>query len=214
MSVANVIQQLFEDGRLVLQTDQRPTLVDIRRGVEVVVEFEPDFRQTLAHTPPDVAQDAVSWSVEQFYLIAQRIAYQHLDQSKVGFHFDAPPAPTAGALYSVDLVFRFLPDLLRLSRSAEVNAPLTERLTNLATNWPLSSVGIALSTEPEIQAILDCLSLRILYVDRIIAAGDIARLSHPEIRNDVRAAIGANPQLSPKLSECLLTTFQNETDKT
>ncbi|QDT32154.1 hypothetical protein [Thalassoglobus polymorphus] len=211
MTVANVIRQLFEDGRLVLQTDQRPTLGEICKGVDVVVEFEPVFRQTLALTPPDIAQDAVSWSVEQFYLIAQRVAYQHLDQNRIEFHFDAPPAD---ALYSVDLLFRFLPDLLRLSQSTDVNASLTERLMNLATDWPLSSVGIALSAEPEVQAILDCRSLRILYVDRIIAAGDVDRLSHSEIRNDVRAAIGANPQLSPKLSECLLTTFQNETDET
>ncbi len=211
MPVANLIQQLFDDGRLVLETDQRPGEVEIQRAVDAVVEFEKEYRESLAPDPPEVDRDAVAWSVELFYLIAQQIAYQHLDQEKFEFHFGPPRVVNSQSSYSVDLVFRFLPDILRLSRASDANALLTESLLKLAADWPLSSVGIALSAEPEIQPILNCRSLRIFYVDRIIEKGDIARLSHSEIRSDVQAAIGANPQLSPKISEFLTTANSNET---
>ena len=56
-----------------------------------------------------------------------------------------PPCPapiTPSTHYSVDLVFRFLPEVVIFARSAAAHDPLVEHLERFAREWPLSSVGM------------------------------------------------------------------------
>ena len=53
-------------------------------------------------------------------------------------------ADHASAHYAVDLVFRFLPDLLGFANSANREDPVCGAIRRWAIEWPLSSVGMDL----------------------------------------------------------------------
>lgn len=209
MPVARVITQLFEDGRLILESDQPPSEKELLAAEDVVCDFERTFRETFAPEPPIADHAVIRWSLERFYWAAQRIAYQHLDQTW-NEKDSSPPAMTPESCYSVDIVFRFLPDLVRLSRSSETNSQLTETLQRWARDWPFSSVGIALSEEVNIDGFLSHPSLRMMYIDRVIATGDASRLDNELVLESVKAAIGANPQLAPTLHELIQQKEQTD----
>ena len=82
-----------------------------------------------------------------------------------------------------------------------VDDPLVAGLTQLARDWPLSSVGVAgISTaEIEIGAFFHHPSLRQLYVDRIIEKADATRLDDPMVLEAVREAVGDLSHLAPRL---------------
>ena len=53
---------------------------------------------------------------------------------------DCPGPVAADVHYSVDLVFRFLPDLLKFARSSSDQDPLLEYIVRWLHEWPLSCV--------------------------------------------------------------------------
>jgi hypothetical protein len=111
--------------------------------------------------------------------------------------------------YSVDVVFRFLPDLARFARSAADNDPLLEPLQRWARQWPLSSVGMAGVDGADV-AFVAHPALLALYVDRVIATRDRSRLADERVRQAVRAALGLHPQLAPDLAAALDASASTE----
>ena len=114
-----------------------------------------------------------------------------------------PRPPSASVCYSADLSLRYLPDLLSLARGIAPDDPLVAGLTALARAWPLSSVGVAGMEDLDVSAFVDHPSLRQLYVDRIIERGDVSRLKHPAVRAAVGEALGAYPDLAPRVAAAL-----------
>src|SRR5262249_8722193 len=110
-----------------------------------------------------------------------------------------PEALNPSIVYSVDLTYRFLPDVLRLARAASPNDPLVEILRGWGRDWPLSSVGIANLNQLDPTSFISDRCLRQLYVDRILREDDVSRLDDPKTRQAVLAAIGKHSKLSPKL---------------
>src|SRR6185437_12009000 len=102
--------------------------------------------------------------------------------------------------YSADLAFCFLPDLIKLARGIAEEDPLVTGILALAKNFPLSSVGVAGISDMNIDAFIAHPTLRRLYADRIIEREDHSRLGHPAAREAVREALGAFPELAPKLA--------------
>jgi hypothetical protein len=67
----------------------------------------------------------------------------------------------------------------------------------------LSSVGVPNETVCDSEDIWDHDGLSRLYVDRVIARGDTARLADPRVRARVKAALGHFHALAPGLAEAL-----------
>jgi hypothetical protein len=115
-----------------------------------------------------------------------------------------PEKPSPAVCYSVDLSFRYLPDLLSLAKGIAPADPLVTGLTGLARAWPLSSVGVLGIEGPvDVRPFIADPSLRQLYVDRIIDKADASRLGDPQIVDLVREALGDFPDLAPKLAPAL-----------
>lgn len=147
--------------------------------------------------PPDFA--VALWAARQFHRACQFALYRDLPAEAMAAAFaePCPAAPHASRHYSVDLVFRFLPDLYRLARSASSEDPLCEQLRRWADAWPLSSVGMRDANPADVGPILEHRGLLKLYVDRIIAREDAGRLTVAPVRAAVRAALGAFAELAP-----------------
>ena len=203
MTLTDFLSRLSVDGVGVVTADEELPADDGWRAV--VREWDAVQRNELAHTAPELSLAAVEWAAVRLYrgcqaLICREVSPQDLRR----FFSESCPEPVSAATaYSVDLVFRFLPDLVRLARPIERGDLLVVELLVLARAWPLSSVGIADVGDVDAKLILAHPSLRQLYVDRILATGDTARLRDPAVRQAVQSSLGAFPELAPLMA----TTF-------
>lgn len=201
MTIESFVSQLLHDGRVVLEAATAPDNREIAAAVKLVREFESSYREILPHTPPALDHNALSWSITQFYQAAQQVAFKHLGvMANAGV--DSPP-PTAEACYSADLVFRFLPDLLRLCRGTEADEQVTDKIVQWAHEWPLSSVGIPLQRDVDIRGFIGHPCLRLLHVDRILSHRDLTRLNDERVAEAVRCALGAHSHLAPEVAAFL-----------
>lgn len=196
---------LVADGVLRLRTEAPPTTGDLADATQFLLDHEQTYRRSLAGNPPRPLEPAVSWAAGLFYRAAQFLEYRDLNEDLLrrDLGVSCPEQKSAAVCYAVDLSFRFLPELIRLARAASESDPLTQRLMIWASEWPLSSVGVKGLSPVDVDDFISDVSLRTLYLDRIIATGDVSRLEDPRVRELARAALGAHPELAPKIAAAL-----------
>ncbi|HEV7401873.1 MAG TPA: hypothetical protein VGO11_03065 [Chthoniobacteraceae bacterium] len=204
MLLDDFLSRLSVEGLAVVTAEE--TLTANEGWLEVVRGWDAVQRRELAFSAPDLSPAAAEWAAIRLYrgcqsLICREVAPDDLRR------FLAEPCPeppgAAATIYSVDLLFRFLPDLVKLARQVASGDPLVAELRKLAGAWPLSSVGIEGVGEVDAAPVLRHPGLRQLYVDRILAAGDTGRLKDPAVRLAVQTSLGMFPELSPKVAAAL-----------
>lgn len=199
------LRDLLEEGRVRVAPPDVLTDAERRAARQVLVEFERSYRRQLPGTPPALDFPAAAWAAERMLRACQFAVFRDLPAEAIAQEaaqrFEGPASPVAH--YSVDLLFRVLPDLLRLARRAAERDPLVEHLLGWASAWPLSSVGVELSDELARETFLEDDCLRRLYVDRILAADDPSRLGDPRVAAGLRAAVGEQIEMPPKLARAL-----------
>ncbi len=215
MTVARFVESLFTEGRVrVGATVGRngrllhPSTDDLEETKSVLKEIEFSYRSNLPGDPPAVSDKALLWGAATTFHASSFLAHRDAgeDVVRLALTVPCPETPSPSVCYSVDLTFRFLPDLVRLARAVSPNDPLVEVLTSLAQQWPLSSVGIADVGLVDVTPFLDDDCLLQLYIDRIIATKDRSRLNDPRVCDKIRATIGLHSELAPELSSYLQPT--------
>jgi hypothetical protein len=142
---------------------------------------------------PAFLPEAALWGARYFYHAVQLAVLRDLGEEVVRQYLQDYPGPrTPEAVYSVDLTFRYLPDLLRLARGLAPGDVLVAALQRTALDWPFSSVGSDTAGDIVPGVILEHPSLRTAYVDRIIREKDAGRLAGPQVPDYVRAALGGH----------------------
>ena len=206
---STIVQEFYEalllDGRLHLRSEGLPAAEELDSATRFLLQQEQTSRRSLAGDPPAPEMTAVRWAAGAFYRAAQFVVYRDLNEDALKRDLSVPcPGPGSPTVsYSVDLSFRFLPELIRLARAASENDPLTTRLMIWASEWPLSSIGVKGVSAVSTDAFIEDASLRALYVDRLIATEDIQRLEDPRVREAVQRALGAYPELAPGIAAAL-----------
>jgi MoxR-vWA-beta-propeller ternary system domain bpX4 len=201
--VAQFLSDLFETGRVSVFIDLP---VEPEEDVdEVLVNAEKVAAGNLAGTSPDFDLTSARWAAKFFYGACHFLVCRDVNPETIEAFFKEPcPGPHSPQTnYSVDLVFRYLPDLVGMTRAIASGDPLLQQLLKLAQEWPLSSVGISGIEAVVITAFIEHSGLRQLYVDRIIARADVSRLGDPQIDVGVREALGDYPELSESIAKHL-----------
>jgi hypothetical protein len=213
MSLTVFINDLLETGRVQVPAIEPLDSRDIESAANVLQSFDQQFRQQLPGTPPAFSEAAALWGATVFYRACQFLVYRDHEAAEIDAALSAPCPDAAGAAahYSVDLTLRLLPDLVRLTQARSSDDPLVEHLQRLASAWPLSSVGVADVGQVDVEPLAQEPSLLGLYVDRIIAREDTARLGDPRVRNAVRAALGIFPELAPNIAAAIEAAETEET---
>lgn len=202
--LSKYLKQLFESGE-----------VTIHPGIKLEVDPEVDRilinadrvqRYTLAGDPPSLCERTAKWAA---ILYAQACGFVvHRDASPEAVTaalLQAPPVARCAAVdYSADLIFQYLPDLLKLSRRVSPDDPLVGALSAMARAWPLSSPGCGISDCESIDPFWEDRSLRMLYVDRVLQRNDFARADDPRVRVAIAEVLGAHAELSPRGAELAL----------
>ena len=193
---------LFAEGRVRVPRPAEIPDRELRAADGVLAEFEREYRQELPGTPPPLGLPAARWAAAMFYRACQFVAFRGAGEEVMArtFAVACPPGEPPSVHYSVDLTFRYLPGLVKLAQSAAQGNPLLMHLGRWAVEWPLSSVGMALIGPVEIGPWARDRCLLGLYVDRVIACGDVGRLGDWRVREAVQEALGPFPELAPKMA--------------
>lgn len=202
MSISFFLAGLFENGRVKVAETEAVSRQEFSAIDRQLHDEEARWRLDLPGSPPAFAMPAGRWAATRLYRACQFMIFRDWPQEKMADAFAEPcPANSADPAthYSVDVVFRFLPDLHRFARTAAENDPLVATLAEWGRDWPLSSVGMTGVVPGSIDGFIGDRSLRQLYADRIIARNDHYRLADPRVRAAVDASIGLFPELSPIL---------------
>jgi MoxR-vWA-beta-propeller ternary system domain bpX4 len=162
-------------------------------------------RAELADGAPALDRAAADWAALQFYHACQFFADRDPVEALVRqvLAVPCPGGPSAERDYSVDLVFRFLPDLIALAEQRAPGDALTAILREWARAWPLSSVGYVIPADvPGVGegAFMDNVALRRLYLDRIFARSAKDRLADSRVRRQIAADAGPHSELLARLS--------------
>jgi hypothetical protein len=208
ISAIDFYDELLTSGRVrVAAMADDPPALD-----EAVVQAYRAARAQLAFDPPPIAPAAGRWAMVILYRACQALVYREMPAQAVRevLSKPCPLPPSPQVCYSVDLALRFIPDLIKLAKGIAQDDPLVSGLLELARAWPLSSVGVALEDDVNVEPFIGEKSLLQLYVDRIIERGDILRLKHPLVREAAREALGMYRELSPLISAELDRLKQEE----
>jgi len=197
------LRALRESGEVVVSVEPPPELDAVVE--QALREHEGAFRAELPPGAPELVVDAAYWSAKKLYqscqLLTLRDAPPAVAVTTLSDRFDGPRGPETE--YSVDLTLAYLPSLVDLVERVAPDDPVLDAIRQLASEWPLSSVGISGIEAPSRLLFWENPCLQKLYVDRVIEANDVSRLEDPLVANAVRAALGAYPELEPKIMEFL-----------
>jgi hypothetical protein len=192
VTLSQFLERLFEDGRVMVSAPQPLPADELQAAEGTLAALDAVYRLDLPGEPPPLAMTAARWAAASLFHACQFVAFRNAGEEMIAAAFVAPvPTAESAALnYSVDLTFRFLPDLMRLARSDAENDPLLGYLRQWAVDWPLSSVGIPDVAPSSIEPIVNHRCLMNIYCDRIIARNDRSRRGDPRIEEAVAQALG------------------------
>ena len=204
-SIRGFLEQLISGAGVQVQAVGEPAPKFDDGAMAVVRDYYEAARLELAGTPPDLDLGAAGWAAEQFYAACQFLVSRDAPAERVEQVLGSrwPAARGAAVDFSVDLVFRFLSALYGRARGLAPADPLVKALLLWARDWPLSSVGIRLEDSPVLETFAGSSSLWRLYVDRIADRLAEDRWRDPGVAEQLRADLGAFPELAPALSESL-----------
>lgn len=196
---------LQESGRVSLPILRELQSDETEGAVDLLREFDAVARRRCPLTAPAFDPVSALWAAETLFRACQFLAGRDVSANVVREFFRRPgPSQDPICCYSVDLTFRYLPDLVKLATGLSLEDPLTVGLQSLCAAWPLSSVGVELATAPNLEAVVASPALLALYVDRIFAREDVSRLGDERVRDAVGAALGLHTNLHPRMHAALL----------
>ena len=174
---------------------------DLAASAQLMRQFYETDRLEMSHEAPFFDHDAALWAAKYLYHAVQLVQLRQLGDDVI-LHYLQPyqGGHTPSAIYSVDLLFRYLAPLFKFSSGISPDDLLVYRLHKTAAEWPFSSVGLGVTELADTSVIFSNLSLKYSYIDRIIQHRDVSRLSGSDEKILLQEVLGLHqPQLWPGL---------------
>ena len=168
-------------------------------------EIDQRAREELAINAPAFVADAAYWAAQLTYHLAQFTVCRDIGEEQINAicSLRCPATKSADTIWSVDLTLHYLPRIFHLARHLSGGDPLVTQMTRIATEWPLSSVGVVGVADADITMIVEHPALARLYADRIFAENDAMRLGNSALDDGLRRDIGIHRELAPALAQRL-----------
>ncbi len=177
---------LFNYGLVRINANQAQPVEDLSATQELIREIDSLIRDNAPSAPPPLEVDAACWGLS----VIEWGCHMLVDRKQADTHLPPhlqerePSGNTPAQHWSVDLGLRFLTDLIKKVSTAAPTDPLRNTLTEIASRWPLSSVGTEVEWNQErLIIILSDKSLELLLLDRIWRRSDTAHQSHPLLKD-------------------------------
>ena len=198
VSLSEFIQELFETGRVKVPPPdmELPGTSTIDSSLN---RAEATRAADMPGDPPEFKTPLANWAASMVFRACQALIDRTINQERLAASIGVAYSGEvdASAHYSVDLVLRYMPDLLRLSKQVSDADPLNTFIMQWATDWPLSSVGIPDVQVENLDVILEHPSLKMHYIDRVIERQDLPRLEDPRVHTTILNHAGMYHDLLP-----------------
>jgi hypothetical protein len=194
------LTDLIQDGNVVVPRTITPlTEEDIAASLVLLRELYDRDVATMPGSAPAFDEEAASWAAGYIFYACQLILLRDVDDF-TAYLYPFSGNRSAEAIYSVDLMLRFLPDLFRLGSGLAPDDPLVTNLRQTAIDWPYSSIGLKNIDTGIPEVILRHACLRIAYIDRVISYKDTGRLTGEAEKELLKEVMGDHQaQLWPGL---------------
>jgi len=192
MKLATFLRDLGEGGQVTVAGQIGPfDAADLHESEQILRCNYAEDALEMPGTAPDFSPEAALWGAQYLYCAAQLTVLRDLGGEVVAEYLKDYPGPvTPAVIYSVDLTFRYLPDLIRLAKGLAPGDVLVATLRDAARHWSFSSVGTEVAGEVNVEGIFEHPSLGAAYVDRIIRERDTRRIQSQTIHQLIRQALG------------------------
>lgn len=198
--LAVFLKTVAEEGRAAVSPQPLPKESD--DVLPVLNQLDEFARAELALDTPPFSAHAALWAARLLYHLCQFTVCRDMGAEEIASACSVPcPEPRGpGVDWSVDLTLRHLPKIFDLARHLSNADPLLQQMRQIASTWPLSSVGIAGLENLQLDSFILHPALRRLYSDRVIVAGDVSRLRDPRVADFLRADLGLHHELAPAIA--------------
>lgn len=181
-------------------------------SLDFLLAFEKVYRDEQPFQIPPVNEDYLLWAALILYRICQCFVFRDIGADEMAVYFEStgdghvqsimrlPLAERAAIIYSVDIMFRFIPSILLLVEGVASADPLVDVLRRLAGQWPLSSVGVSMSKPSRTDSFIEFPALRQLYVERIFEREALHLLEDERVAETAREFLGDHGELNPAIS--------------
>lgn len=191
------LRDLFTTGDAVVTTAiQQFDADDLADAGAVLSDYYKLDIENMPYNMPAFNQSAAIWAAQYLYhsmqlLLLRQFGEEHIAKLLVDYNGKA----TDDVVYSVDLTFKYLPDILNAAKGLAPDDPLVQKLSHTANQWQYSSVGAPITAPETDSVILENAALRTEYIDRIIEKKDKHRLKQTTTKQVVAAALGTHAEL-------------------
>lgn len=192
MELSNFILQLLNEGTVSVQPGMLTfSQADDGEATQLLEQYYNEEIQEMPATAPAFNEQAALWAAKYFYTAVQLTVLRDEGEAVINEKLAPFPEPVdAAAVYSADLILRYLPALLQLAKGLSPADILVKVLEQTAANWPFSSAGIDTGEITNEAIIFSDPSLSIAYTDRLIAARDLKRINGNDIKQYILSATG------------------------
>jgi len=154
--------------------------------VKVNILLQEKFSEESTNYPfsvPSFNQEAALWAAEYVYITAQLLLYRKDDAKDLKSllptaEFDV----TASSILSVDLCFRFIPDMIRELQFIDPEDPLLPVLETELNKWHYSGIKYITDLEPiNLDILFTNQCLQQLYLNRVVDYKNKKLAQHPQL---------------------------------
>lgn len=192
MKLSIFLQNLLSKGEVIVESNIiKFEEKDDQEVINILEKYYQEDKLEMPYLAPEFLPSAGLWAIKYFYYSIQSALLREIDEKTISDllkDFELEKSPEA--IYSVDLVFRHLPQLFDFIRALAPDDFLVKCIKEIAIKWPFSSVGIDFEDDFNIDNILKNKSLTYSYIDRIISYKDIKRIKNQKIMNLVEEVLG------------------------
>lgn len=185
-----MIKGLRENEEVILYAN-RPAISENEK-IKVVNFLRKEYERESLEFPlqtPLFNEEAALWSAEFVYLTAQFILYRKDHDEKLDDLFPKlERGVDAGSVLSVDLCFRFIPDMLLELKHINTEDPVIKILENQLQKWHYSGIKYSLDVDAlDLDWIFPNRCIRQLYLDRIVAHKNLRLAKNTKLHPHLKA---------------------------
>ena len=209
------LKSLTETGQPVLNPgDSKPEQwlqQALKQTPEALTDHLKSLHKTHSLSLPGEAlafhKEAAVWGTQMIFILCAASAFREIETQEL-LQWLEPTLPwpdSPEAHFSADLCMLYLSDIHSLVSKIADGDPLLLYIENVALSVPLSSIGIPLSKEPQLDTINMHKGLQQLHAERVVSLTDHERSKIPSVSSTIHRLVGGHHKtLSPTLTNTLL----------